>query len=149
MQPRTPLASGHELQMNSVSLDAAATLLELVAAELARADKRLSESLILAVLSKDKATIMQALGGQDVDVFLSVALRMLASRDIRNAIVDCMKKWVLDGEAVSWKTFEPADRRGDLLPCALEVARAALLPFIANLGLKSSSPTGPTSDSPQ
>jgi hypothetical protein len=148
MQTRTTLPSGHELQINKVELDAAAALLEIVSAELARADKRLSEKLILAVLAKDKAALMEALGGQDVDMFLSLVFRFLANRDIRLAVLECMKKWILCGEAATWKAFEPEDRRGDLIPCALEVARYALLPFFANLGLKSSAPTEPTNDSP-
>ena len=147
MQKKTTLPSGHELVINHVSLEAASSLLQLVATELTGIDKRLSDTILVAILSGDKENLKASLAATDINTFLNIMLRLLGSRQVLEAVIACMEKWVLAGEKVTWARFDPDDFRQDLLPCAKEVGRHALLPFFESLALLSPIPTDPPSAS--
>ena len=140
MQKKIKLPSGHELTVNHVQYGAAAKLRRLVSAEIVKIDVRFSDSMIPALLSKDRELVLAALSGTEVNTLKNLLFQLLSSEEIEATVIDCMAKWLLDGDAVKAETFEPDDRRGDLIPCAVEVGRYALLPFFENLGLPSSSP---------
>ena len=152
MQKKKKLPSGHELVINSVPYAAAKRLRRLVAAEMVKVDAKFSEGLIPALLVKEidpktgavdedkrKGNVLAALSGTDLNTVKNFLFQLLASEEIEDAVLDCMEKWMLDGIAVKAETFHPDDRRGDLIPCAVEVGRYALLPFFESLGFSSSS----------
>jgi hypothetical protein len=149
IQTKKKLPSGHELTINHVSLAAASALRRAVARELQKIQVGFSEAMIPALLSQKKENIAAALSGTDLNTLKDLLLGFLASEEIEILVMGCMAKWSLDGEAVTPETFEPDDRRGDFIPCAVEVGRYALLPFFGSLVSPSSSQSNETSAAPK
>lgn len=150
MQKKVTLESGHELVVNKTSFKNASRLRRLVLAELVKVNMQFSEGLIPALLSKNRANVIAALSGTEVNTLKNLICLLLSSEEIEAAVFDCMTKWMLEGEAVTAETFESDDRWGDLIPCAVEVGRYVLLPFISSLGLQLSDPSDKTeSESPK
>lgn len=142
MQTKVTLPSGHQLTINVVEYDAAKRLRQLVFAEFIKVHLSVSDGLIPALMSKDRNNILAALSGTEINTLKNLFSAFLASDEIEDQVIVCMHKWMLDGVAIKAETFHPDDRRGDLIPCAVEVGRHALLPFFAKLGLPSLSPGG-------
>lgn len=150
IQKKVTLPSGHELTINHVSFASASKLRRLVAAELVKIEVRFSDSIVPALLSKNVKNVLAALSGTDINTLKNLLFHLLSSEEIEQAVLACMVKWMIDGEAVKAETFEQDDRRGDLIPCAVEVGRHALLPFFASLeSLSSIQSDQPESSSPK
>lgn len=148
MQKALTLESGAKLVINHVSLASAFKLKRLVSRELLKVNLSFSDAMIPAIMSKNRNNVIAALSGTEVNSLKDALLSLLGSEEIDEALVDCMLKWTLDGKPIKFETFEPDERRGDLYPCALEVAKEALLPFFSHLGFESSTPETETKPSP-
>ena len=146
MQKKLTLESGHALVINHVPAAAAFHLKRVCARECINVGVRFSEGLIPALLkepegatpeeraAQKRLNVIAALGGTDVDTIKNLFLQIIGSEDVDEAILACAEKWMLDGKAVKFETFEPDDFRGDYYPVAVEVAKEALVPLFRSLG---------------
>lgn len=150
MQKKVKLPSGAELVINDVIYDNAKALKNLVSRKLVSTEVALSDDVLPALLSGDRSQVLAALGGSEVNSLKNLFFGLVGDDAIEDAVIRCMERWVLNGEAVKAETFHPKDRRGDLIPCAVEVAKEAVLPFFAHLGSSLSGPAEKqVSDSPK
>ena len=146
MQKKLTLESGHALVINHVPASAAFHLKRVVARECAKVGVQFSEGLIPALLlepegatkeerdAKKRLNVVAALSGTDLDTIKNLFLQLVGSEEVDEAILSCAGKWMLDGKAVTFETFEPDDFRGDYYPVAVEVAKEALVPLFRSLG---------------
>lgn len=133
LQKKLTLPSGHELTINHVPAAAAFHLKRVCANECAKIGIQFSEGIIPALLSMDKGNVIAALGGTDVNTLKNLFLQLVGSEEVDRAILGCVGKWMLDGKAITFETFEPDDCRGDYYPMAVEVAKEALVPLFRSL----------------
>ena len=146
MQKKLTLESGHALVINHVPASAAFNLKRVCARECIKVGVKFSEGLIPALLmepegatqeekaARRRLNVIAALSGTDVDTIKNLFLQLIGSEEVDEAILTCASKWMLDGKAVSFESFEPDDFRGDYYPVAVEVAKEALVPLFRSLG---------------
>jgi hypothetical protein len=124
--PKVPLKSGKELELQSPSFGEATRLYKALCAELIKVDVSL------------KLSDFKSLGSRDVGALKNVILQVVGSDSIESAIFACAARSTINGERITRATFEPAEARRDWLPVALEVAKHSLAPFFADLDFGSS-----------
>lgn len=76
---------------------------------------------------------------------IAAVMKLIASREIYKLLWPCFASCLYNDEKITPATFEGEKSRSDFLPCAVELFKANVLPFIAGLDLSSITSTGPAS----
>ena len=147
------LKSGHKLTVNVATLEEAQNLVNVFAATLATVRLEITQEFIKSMLLGNKEQAMQAMQGQDANFFWNLGLRLLAGRELQDAVFVCAKHCMLNprgaDESIVRSTFEPEVARRDFFPVLLEVMKANLIPFFEDLLSALSSRAKSTESNPQ
>lgn len=123
------LKSGNTFELQEADFVNSWELTQLIASEL-------SASLPgLKIDSLDPAELLE----KDIDLgkFISVILRLVASKPVYAALWPCFASCLYNTEKIDRSTFETPKSRPDFIPCVLEILKLNVLPFIKGLDLAS------------
>lgn len=86
------------------------------------------------------------LAGKDINSIKNVVFQLVGSDAVEACVFDCLKRCTLNGQRITKETFEDESARGDFLPCAWEVIKINLRPFVSGLNLSFSASVAPQAD---
>lgn len=89
---------------------------------------------LFSVISEELKTLKMH-GTQEIDYNLikDMLLTGICSKKIKAAVKECMKRALYDGVRIDDQTFEPKEKRQDLLVVMYEVAVENIAPFTKSL----------------
>lgn len=125
MNDRIMLKSGSTLELNIAPYSMGWKLTQVFANELKSVGIDLS-----SIANGDGVDANEAFG-----MLKDLFLQMLGSPALEQSIFECMGRCLYNGEKITRSTFEDVSARRDFIPCAVEVAKFNLAPFMQDLDL--------------
>lgn len=92
-----------------------------------------SRSLYQAFLGEVKGLKLDAGASLDVNFFKDIVCTALESKNIENAVWECMKRCLIDDKKIDVNSFEEADNRDDYFMVMMEVCKENIQPFTKSL----------------
>jgi len=91
------------------------------------------------VLSMLKVSSLSEAVNTDFDpgLLLGGICKLISSKTVVNGVWACLTPCLYNGAKIDRHSFEDEKARGDFLPCAMEVFKGDVFPFISGLDLKS------------
>lgn len=84
-----------------------------------------------------------------IDVLKNIVCQLVASKEWKRVLGECLNRCLYNGQAASLEAFEPRNARQDYLLVLWEVMKFNLLPFFAGLSSKSLTGAGPIGGAPK
>lgn len=135
--------SGKECVINGADFMSASRLKVSVLKAVKGSGVKISEIDFSKLLSGVKDDMESAIKSGALDSLLELVIELDCSKEVNDAIFDCLARSTYNGERIIRDTFEPEDARGDYYPIVIACLKRNLAPFFKTLisQLKKLTPT--------